>query len=117
VLPPAGGGRVLITSRNPLWGAGQTIEVPMLEQEIAAAFLIDRTRDVGQEVAARNLADELGGLPLALEQAAAYMQATGRSITDYLALFQQQRLGLLARGEPAGYDKRVTNQVELVVST
>jgi len=107
VLPPAGGGRVLITSRNPLWGAGQTIEVPMLGQRVAAAFLIDRTRGVGQEVAARDLADELDGLPLALEQAAAYMQATGRSITDYLALFQQQRLGLLARGEPAGYHERV----------
>lgn len=107
VLPPAGGGRVLITSRNPLWGAGQTIEVPMLGQRVAAAFLIDRTRGVGQEVAARDLADELDGLPLALEQAAAYMQATGRSITDYLALFQQQRLGLLARGEPAGYREKV----------
>ena len=108
VLPPAGGGRVLITSRNPLWGAGQTIEVPMLEQSVAAAFLMRRTRCTDQEAAAQNLADELGGLPLALEQAAAYMQATGRSITEYLASFQQQRLGLLARGEPAGYDKRVT---------
>jgi len=67
-----------------------------------------RTRCTDQEAAAQNLADELGGLPLALEQAAAYMQATGRSITEYLASFQQQRLGLLARGEPAGYDKRVT---------
>ena len=108
VLPPAGGGQVLITSRNPLWGAGQTIEVPMLEQEVAAAFLMSRTGAADQEVAARDLASELGGLPLALEQAAAYMQATGRSITEYLALFQRQRLGLLARGEPAGYDKRVT---------
>jgi hypothetical protein len=108
VLPPAGGGRVLITSRNPLWGAGQAIEVPMLEQKVAAAFLVNRTRAADEEAAAWDLASELDGLPLALEQAAAYMQATGRSITEYLALFQRQRLGLLARGEPAGYDKRVT---------
>ena len=57
--------------------------------------------------AARELAGELGGLPLALEQAAAYMQATGRSIAEYLALFRQRRADLLARGEPAGYGKQV----------
>jgi len=43
-----------------------------------------------------------------LEQAAAYMQSTGRSIADYLAIFRQRRNDLLARGEPAGYGKQVT---------
>ena len=45
----------------------------------------------------------LGGLPLALEQAAAYIQATGGTLAGYLALFRQRRAELLARGEPTGY--------------
>ena len=48
----------------------------MLDPEVAAQFLTARTGDADQG-AALELAQELGGLPLALEQAAAYMQATG----------------------------------------
>ena len=54
-----------------------------------------------------SLAGELGGLPLALEQAAAFMPAIGDNLAEYLALFRQQRAGLLARGEPMGYGKTV----------
>jgi hypothetical protein len=107
VLPPAGNGRVLITSQNQHWPTGQALNVPVLDQETAAAFLVNRTGATDNE-AASGLAGELGGLPLALEQAAAYMQATGRGITEYLALFRARSADLLARGEPAGYDKRVT---------
>ena len=45
----------------------------------------------------------MGGLPLALEQAAAYAQATGNSLAGYLALFHQRRADLLARGPVTGY--------------
>ena len=75
-VPPAGRGRVLITSRNPLWPPGQALDVPVLDPEVAAEFLVNRTGDPDRQ-AALELADELGGLPLALEQAAAYIQATG----------------------------------------
>ena len=118
VLPPAGSGRVLITSRDSLWPASQAIEVPVLRAEAAAAFLAERSGCAGQagqagdDEPARELAAELGWLPLALEQAGAYIQATGRGISGYLSLFRQRRAGIkagiLARGEPAGYDKRVT---------
>ena len=60
-----------------------------------------RTRDP-DERAAEELAGELGGLPLALEQAAAYIQATGTTLAGYLALFRDRRAELLARGEAAG---------------
>ena len=53
------------------------------------------------------LAGELGGLPLALEQAAAYIQASGDSLAGYLASFRQRRPDLLARGEPTGYPETV----------
>ena len=105
-LPPAGRGRVLITSRDPFWPPGQVLEVPVLDPDVAAVFLGNRTGDPAVQ-AARELAVELGGLPLALEQAAAYMQATGGTLAGYLASFRRRRLDMLARGEPTGYGKTV----------
>jgi len=105
-LPPTGRGRVVITSRSALWPPGQGLEVPVLDTAVAAGFLVSRTGDPDQE-AALELASELGGLPLALEQAAAYMQATGDSLATYLASFQRRRPDMLARGEPTGYGSTV----------
>ena len=87
-LPPAGKGRVLITSRGALWPPGQGLEVPPLEVAAAAGFLASRTGDPDGQAAAV-LAAELGGLPLALEQAAAYLQATGGSLAGYLTSFRE----------------------------
>ena len=110
LVPPAGGGRVVLTSQFGSWPGRQVLEVPVLDRAVAAAFLLDRVGAAGpaEEAAAAELADELGGLPLALEQAGAYMQAAGRSIGEYLGLFRARRAELLGRGDPAGYDKRVT---------
>jgi Domain of unknown function (DUF4062)/Tetratricopeptide repeat len=105
-LPPAGQGRVLVTSRNPNWPPGQVVDVPVLDTEVAAAFLVSRTGDADGQAAA-GLAAELGGLPLALEQAAAYMRASGSSLVRYLGSFRQRRGRLLARGEPTGYSQTV----------
>ena len=103
VLPPAGDGRVIITSRNALWPPDLILDVPVLDVKTAAGFLVSRTGQAGEENAARELAVELGGLPLALEQAAAYMQASGRSIGEYLKVFRQRSPDLMGRGEVAGY--------------
>ena len=105
-LPPAGRGRVLITTQSAVWPRGQAVEVPVLDTGIAAGFLVNRTGDP-DERAAEELAGELGGLPLALEQAAAYIQATGTTLAGYLAVFRDRRADLLARGQPAGYPKTV----------
>ena len=105
-LPPAGRGQVLITSQNQNWPAGQVVEVPVLDTEVAAAFLVSRTGDADGQAAA-GLAAELGGLPLALEQAAAYIGASGGSLARYLESFRQRRARLLARGEPTGYSQTV----------
>ncbi|MGO8896688.1 MAG: tetratricopeptide repeat protein [Streptosporangiaceae bacterium] len=110
LVPPAGGGRVVMTSQFGSWPGRQVLEVPVLDRAVAAGFLLDRTGATGpaEESAASVLAGELGGLPLALEQAGAYMQASGRTVAGYLGLFRAQRAELLGRGDPAGYDKRVT---------
>jgi hypothetical protein len=116
MLPPAGRGRVLITTQDPRWATGQVLEVPVLDVDTAAGFLVNRAGTPGQEAPARLLAAELGGLPLALEQAAAYIRATGLSMTGYLKLFRERTAELLARGDAAGYDKRVTTTWALAFS-
>jgi hypothetical protein len=103
LVPPAGGGQVVITSRYAFWSGGRAVEVPVLDRQVAAGFLLARSGAAGaaEEQAAGDLAAELGGLPLALEQAAAYMQASGRTIGQYLELFRRRRAELLGRGEVA----------------
>jgi hypothetical protein len=72
LLPRGGGGRVLITSRNPSWDRATPLEVPPLVRALSVAFLLKRTNQ-GDETTAATLAAELGDLPLALEQAAAFI--------------------------------------------
>ena len=97
---------VLITSQNQTWQPRQALGVPVLDTGVAADFLVARTGDQDRPTAV-GLADVLGGLPLALEQAAAYIQATGDSLAGYLALFRQRRADMLRRREPAGSGKTV----------
>ena len=112
-LPPAGPGGVVITSQNPNW-PGRALDVPVLAPDVAAGFLVSRTGDPDRQTA-RDLAGMLGGLPLALDQAAAYMQAIGDTLVGYLALFRQRRAALLARGVPTGYSGTVASTWALSV--
>ena len=114
-VPPAGPGRVLITTQNQHWPPGQALDVPVLDREVAADFLVNRTGDADR-AAARELAAELGGLPLALEQAAAYMQATGTTLARYLPVFRDRQADLLARGEAAGHPADVAATLGLALS-
>jgi hypothetical protein len=114
-LPPAGPGRVLITTQNQHLPPGQALEVPVLDLGMAADFLVNRTGDPDR-AAARGLAAEMGGLPLALEQAAAYIQATGITLASYLPLFRGRQADLLARGEATGHPAHVAATLGLALS-
>jgi Tetratricopeptide repeat len=114
-LPPAGRGRVLITSQSAAWPPGWAVEVPVLETRVAAGFLLNRTGDPDERAAA-DLAAGLGGLPLALEQAAAYIQAAGTTLAGYVSVFRDRRDDLLARGEAAGHPADVAATLGLALS-
>ena len=47
LVPPAGGGRVVITSQFGSWPGRQVLEVPVLDRAVAAGFLLDRTGAAG----------------------------------------------------------------------
>jgi hypothetical protein len=107
---------VLITSQNQHWPHGQAIQVPVLGREVSAEFLVTRTSDPDGQAAAA-LATELDGLPLALEQAGAYIQATAGSLAGYLDLFRHRRADLLSRGEPTGHPLTVAATFTLALSS
>ena len=56
---------------------------------------------------ADELADELGDLPLAAAQAAAYLDETRMPPADYLRLFRSRRREMLAKGGVIGYQGRI----------
>ncbi len=104
---PGGTGHVLITSRYPAWGAvGGRLDVDVLPRPETIALLRDRIATLHEELA-DDLAAELGDLPLAAAQAAAYLEQTDLSPEDYLRRFRTRRAILLARGDVLGYHGRV----------
>lgn len=106
-LPGTGAGHVLVTSRNPGWhGVADPLAVDVLGLEEAAGLLRRRSGDA-DERAAGTLAEALGRLPLALEQAGAYASQYHLSLGGYLDLFAQRRADLLARGVPLAYQGTV----------
>src|SRR5687768_6540958 len=92
------------------------LQVPPLPREDSINFLterIGRTATSDRE-AANHLADELGDLPLALEQAGAYIDATSKPIADYLRLFRGKQREMIARGAPAtGYEATIATTWEI----
>jgi len=107
-IPHGQMGHVLITSRNANWrGIARPLDVKVLEREESIDLLLKRTGHTERE-AADTLADALGDLPLALEQAGAYMDATRRSLSDYLKIFTDRKNELWDRaGPPLDYPDTV----------
>ena len=105
-LPPDPRGHVLLTSRAhnfDVLGIRKPIRLPVLPPDKALEFLGKRTGregplDPAEQDAARTLAAELGYLPLALEQAAAYMVEHEEAFAVYLAAYHALRLKLPWRG-------------------
>jgi tetratricopeptide (TPR) repeat protein len=111
-LPRSATGHVVITSRAGVgWEQlASVLPVEVLAPADAAALLLDRAGETGPaaEPAAVTLAAALGGLPLALEQAGAYVAATGTvTLAGYAELFGTRALELLNRGQPLGYQHTV----------
>ncbi|MBI1730923.1 toll/interleukin-1 receptor domain-containing protein [Candidatus Acetothermia bacterium] len=107
-LPQMQVGHVIITSKNPNWrGVATPLKVEIWTSEESANFLLTRTGQTDDK-AVIDLAKELGYLPLALEQAGAYIEETGIPISNYLDQFQNdQRILLEQDNPPSGYEATI----------
>jgi tetratricopeptide (TPR) repeat protein len=102
-IPSPCRGAVLITSRNANWGSiARSATLHGLTREASIHFLRKRTGRMETEQAARKLAQALGDLPLALEQAAALIQRTRMSFAEYLRRFEAHWAELLRQKRPGG---------------
>ncbi len=106
-LPRDGTGHAVITSRDPNWGGSAVVlPIQVFKRDESVDFIIKRTKQESREDA-DELADTLGDLPLALEQAAAFMEERAVSIMDYLKLFRERRAEVLERGKPTAYPETI----------
>lgn len=104
-LPHGGGGHVIITSRSAHWDrVAKPLPLDVWPREESLAFVQARTGESGD--AASRLAETLGDLPLALEQAAAYVGHKRIDCAGYLARFETARRKLLNSGRPYHDGKR-----------
>jgi Tfp pilus assembly protein PilF len=102
---PRGGGHVLITSRNRVWSRiARQIDLEVFTRPESIQFLEQRTEQAESEAAA-GLADQLGDLPLALAQAAAYIDIRGLTIGAYLDLYRDPVIAQRLRDEGLDSDE------------
>jgi tetratricopeptide (TPR) repeat protein len=106
-IPLGRKGHILLTTRAHATGrVAQRIEVEKMEPDEGALFLLHRATiidpDAPLETAsrtdqdiAREIVNVMDGLPLALEQAGAYIEETECGLQGYLRLYQTQGVRLL----------------------
>ncbi len=96
----AGQGNVLITSRNEFWDktGSKAIKVDIYSEGEAVQFLHNRTRIQNDDENAKAMNKILGGLPLALEHAAAYISENDITFTKYIEMFNKYKIRLLEQG-------------------
>ena len=114
-MPAKPSGHILLTSRSqrfPESIALQTVRLGIFSQEQSAAFLLESVYPNGatkdEEEAIQLLAKELGGLPLALALAAAFMKVRRLPPSEYLDDFRKRRDLTLQRLGPVRGDYRET---------
>jgi hypothetical protein len=97
--PSPGAGRLIVTSRQQGWKAlGAAVTVPLLPRAEAVGMLTDRFPEIDGAVADR-ICDLLGDLPLAVEQAAGYLDQTGIPPDEYADLLAEALPDMLGAGE------------------
>jgi tetratricopeptide (TPR) repeat protein len=115
-IPPEHNGHIILTTRIQSMGKfAQPVEVETMSPDEGGQFLLKRAcieADTYPEqvfskiqTLALEIARELGGLPLALDQAGAYIEETQANLNSYLQLYRQEQASLLEqRGSVLGED-------------
>ncbi|GAA3979296.1 FxSxx-COOH system tetratricopeptide repeat protein [Thermobifida alba] len=118
-LPVDGDGHVIVTSRNLTWPEGgyyNTLTVDVFSLRESVALLRRCGLEDFTESEAAELAEELGHMPIALRQAAAWMNDSATSVAEYLASYRGKRAELLPMFAPADPDYPETVITALNVS-
>jgi MinD-like ATPase involved in chromosome partitioning or flagellar assembly/tetratricopeptide (TPR) repeat protein len=105
---PAGGGDVLITSRNPAWAdQARPLSVDVFTRPESVLHLRQRVPSITEEEADR-VAEVLGDLPLAVATAGAWLYETSFTVSDYLLELEHQAPRTLSIRQLADYPQPVS---------
>src|SRR6266571_4578428 len=108
-IPSTAKGHILLTTRAEATGRlAQHIDIEKMEPEEGALLLLRRAGIIAQDdpidkasiydrAKAREISEIMDGLPLALDQAGAYIEEVACSLSDYLNLYRTRRTQLLKR--------------------
>jgi hypothetical protein len=100
---PVGHGHVLITSRNQAWSqVAEPLEVEVFSREESIAHLLLHVPELDRSAADR-VAAALGDLPLAVEQAGAWLRETGMPAATYVEQLDTQVTKVLSQNPPPDY--------------
>jgi CO dehydrogenase nickel-insertion accessory protein CooC1 len=100
---PTGAGHVLITSRNQGWShAAEPLEVDVFTRDESVTHLLRHVPALDPEDAYQ-VAEALGHLPLAIEQAAAWLEQTGMPARAYIEQLVTESTRILALNQPSDY--------------
>jgi tetratricopeptide (TPR) repeat protein len=115
-LPRTESGHVVVTTRHPTWGGvAEALAVQSWPEGEAAAFLCKRAKSA-DDTAARAIARFLGGLPLALAHAAAYVESTGCTLASYRKKLEANGIPFLAEsGKPDAYHSTIETTWKLAI--
>ncbi|MET9404737.1 FxSxx-COOH system tetratricopeptide repeat protein [Streptomyces sp. NPDC002935] len=106
-FPEGGGGHILVTSRNQAWAQqGASLPIDVFLREESVEHLTRRASGLSVTEAER-VATAVGDLPLAVEQAAAWLAETATPIEDYLRLLAEQTTEVLDLNQAVDYPKTV----------
>ncbi|KIL53873.1 hypothetical protein M378DRAFT_1068307, partial [Amanita muscaria Koide BX008] len=109
-IPSGNGGSILVTSRNKalerITSPTHSLEVIEMGKEEAIALLLKSagvgSNSVNAAITAEKLVAVLGCIPLAIDQAGAYIHSCGCGLDYYLELFIKHRAKLLSDREFTG---------------
>ena len=98
-LPRGIPGHVIVTTRRGGFRAlGTVLDLDVIDAPAAVRVLLARAPHLGPEVAGE-IAEELGRLPLALEQAAAFLDRVPMAPEEYLRILRESPTKVLTEGE------------------
>ncbi|HYU73194.1 MAG TPA: FxSxx-COOH system tetratricopeptide repeat protein, partial [Ktedonobacteraceae bacterium] len=99
---------ILTTRAQALGTVAHAVQVEEMDRQEGTLLLLRRAKLLAEDIPleqrkaadrthAEAIVEAVGGLPLALDQIAAYIEETGSSLPDYLKLYQSRRQDLLRR--------------------
>jgi Tetratricopeptide repeat/Domain of unknown function (DUF4062)/NB-ARC domain len=107
-LLPGGGGHALITSRSPDWGdVAEPVGVHEFTRAESVRLLQERVPRLTEPDAGR-VAEAVGDLPLAVDQAAGLLADTGLAVDDYLRLLAERAGEAFDQHQGGRYPRSVT---------